>query len=175
MPLIKRYLLRDYSQFPAAAVRYWVLSNSEKCPYFWVNETSDILDEFLQLEEANGCIPEQGITSSNIDAVKQHKEQVYLQHPAPILINTWRSSKLPFQVRKRPTSRPPASLINAVVQDHFHVSDTETAYYQGLVLRKQKPNYVVQWTDGYEQTYTPAEIQSLLYDPVSYVYNFNQA
>eukprot|EP00963_Diacronema_lutheri_P004431 scaffold336_cov372-Pavlova_lutheri.AAC.5 len=88
MPLIKRYLLRDYSYFPAAAVWYWVLSDSEQCPHFWVDEASDILDEFLQLEETNGCIPEQVITSSNIDAVRRQKQQVYLQHPAPILVNT---------------------------------------------------------------------------------------
>jgi len=128
MPLIKRYLLRDYSQFPTAAARYWVLSDSEQCPYFWVDETSDILDEFLQLEETNGSIPQQGSTSSNIDAVRRHKQQVYLQHTTPILVNTWQSSKLPFQVRKRPTFRRPTSLINALVQDHFHVSDIETSY-----------------------------------------------
>ena len=175
VPQVKRYLLRDYSQFPAAAVRYWVLSDSENCPYFWVDETSDLLDEFLQLEETNGCIPEQGITSTNINAVKQHKEQVYLQHPAPILVNTWQSSRLPFQVRKRPAFRQPSTLINAVVQDHFHISDSETAYYQGLVIRKNNAKYVVRWTDGYEQSYSHSEIQALLYDPISYVYSFNQA
>lgn len=65
----------------------------------WVNETSELLDEFLVLEENNGDFPEQGITASNLEKVEQHKHQVYFEYPAPILVNTKTSSKLPFQTR----------------------------------------------------------------------------
>ena len=132
---IVRYLLRDYSLFPQDSVRYWVRTDSVSTPFMWVNETSHLLEEFLLLEETNGCIPETGITQSNYQQVKQHKEQVYLQSPAPIMVNTWTSSQLPLQVRKRPRFKPPANLLHAVVQDLFHVTDDKSEFYQGEVIR----------------------------------------
>eukprot|EP00963_Diacronema_lutheri_P004129 scaffold313_cov378-Pavlova_lutheri.AAC.11 len=170
-----RYLLRDYSLFPAASVRYWVQTDSVSTPFVWIDGTSYLLEEFLSLEGTNGCIPETGITQNNFQHVKQHKQEVYLQSPAPIMVNTWTSSHLPMQVRKRPRFKPPADLPHAVVQDLFHVTDDKSEFYQGTVIQKHDKRCRVQWTDGYESTHTVAEIQTMLYDPISYIYDFNHA
>ena len=170
--IIQSYLLRDYQLFPQQFVRYWVKTTSTTEPYMWVNETSELLDEFLVLEENNGCIPEQGIIASNLEKVEQHKHQVYLQYPAPILVNTWTSSKLPFQTRRRPAYKPPHILQQAVVQQLFHASNGTQAYFQGIVIGRSSEKYCVRWTDGIEQNYRAAEIRVMLYDPISYVYDF---
>ena len=169
---IQRYLLRDYKHFPHKPVRYWVQTDSSEAPYMWVDESSDLLDEFLKLEENNGCIPEQGICPENKEAVSTHKQQVYLQYPAPVLINTWQSNQLPLQTRKRPPFKPPKKLHNAVVQQLFHETDDVQAYYQGIVTKVNTSNCVVQWTDGHKTRHPHAEIQSMLYDPISYAYDF---
>ena len=77
---IRRYLLRDYSVFPARPVRYWIERNLADASqrYFCVDESSTLLKEFLPLEETNGCIPEKGISPTNYDAVKTHKKTAYL-------------------------------------------------------------------------------------------------
>eukprot|EP00963_Diacronema_lutheri_P013206 scaffold2344_cov394-Pavlova_lutheri.AAC.3 len=98
-----------------------------------------------------------------------------MQCPAPIMVNTWTSHRLPFQVRKRPAFKPPANLLHAVVQDLFHVTDEQSAYYQGMVIAKKEQIYRVRWTDGYETSYTKSEIYHILYDPISYIYDFNHA
>ena len=170
--VIQRYLLRDYQFFPQHPVRYWAKTTSTSEPCVWINETSELLDEFLPLEENNGCIPEQGITPNNINAVEQHKKQVYLQSPAPILVNTWTFARLPLQVRRRPKVKKLTDLQNAVVEQLFHISDHTQAYYQGQVYKQQGSRYWVRWTDGVEQSYTSNEIQAMLYDPISYVYDF---
>ena len=168
---IDRYLLRDYHLFPQQPVRYWVQIRSTATPYMWVEESSELLDEFLPLEENNGCIPEQGIGKHNYEAVKQHKLQVYLQHPSPIMVNTWTSSQLPFQTRRRPTFKPPANLLHAVVQQLFQISGKPN-YYQGIVVSSTKTTCCIRWTDGQIYHYTPAEVRSMLYDPISYIYDF---
>eukprot|EP00963_Diacronema_lutheri_P008487 scaffold753_cov390-Pavlova_lutheri.AAC.19 len=132
---IRRYLLRDYRYFPHKPVRYWVQKDSAETPYVWVDESSDLLDEFLSLEENNACIPERGISDENKEAVKIHKQQIYLQYPSPILVNTWTSARLPVQTRTRPAFKPPQTLLNAVVQQLFHISETNQAYYQGWLSR----------------------------------------
>lgn len=115
-----------------------------------MDESSDLLDEFLKVEENNGCIPEQGIHPGNKEAVKNHKQQVYLQYPTPRLINTWTSNHLPLQTRKRPPFRPPQKLHNAVVQQLFHETDNDQAYYQGIVTKVNPSSCTVQWTDGHK-------------------------
>ena len=172
---IRRYLLRDYSTFPARPVRYWIESNltDPSQRYFWVDETSNLLEEFLELEETNGCIPEQGITPANYDAVRTHKQTTYLQSPCPIMVNTWSSTKLPFQTRRQPQSPSLKTLIGAVVQDLFHLDGHDRpAYYQGLVTSNIDELYEVLWTDGKKDYYLEDQIRSMLYNPVAYIYNF---
>eukprot|EP00963_Diacronema_lutheri_P012546 scaffold1816_cov416-Pavlova_lutheri.AAC.2 len=172
---IRRYLLRDYSTYPTRPVRYWVESNlaDPSQRYFWVDETSTLLDEFLPLEERNGCIPEQGITPANYDSVKVHKKTVYLQAPNPIMVNTWTSSKLPFQTRQRPRPQRISDLQGAVVQELFHLQGhDEPAYYQGVVQKQQDGLYEVLWTDGKRDYYLQDQIKAMLYDPLSYVYTY---
>eukprot|EP00963_Diacronema_lutheri_P006444 scaffold561_cov380-Pavlova_lutheri.AAC.10 len=146
---IRRYLLRDYRYFPHKPVRYWVPTDSAETP----------------LEENNGCIPERGIIDENKEAVKTHKQQIYLQYPSPILVNTWTSARLPLQTRKRPAFKPPHILLNAIVQELFHISETNQAYYQGLVIKVKKQTCTIQWTDGHKSQHTQAEVRSMLYDP----------
>eukprot|EP00963_Diacronema_lutheri_P006509 scaffold572_cov535-Pavlova_lutheri.AAC.1 len=132
---IRRYLLRDYSAFPAQPVRYWVEGNmaDPSQRYFWVDETAALLEEFLPLEEQNGCIPEQGILPANFDAVQTHKKTTYLQSPNPIMANTWPYHKLPYQTRRRPPSPPRTTLLNSVVQELFHLEgQDQPAYFQGM-------------------------------------------
>ena len=167
---IRRYLLRDFSNFPT--VRYWVESDSTTDRYFFIDETPTLLDDILTFEEANGALPEQGITPQNITQVQQHKESVYLQFPSPILENTWPFRFLPYQTRSRPQRRPPATLLHAVVQTHFTVDDRDI-YYQGKVTSITGDQYIVLWTDGGQTTHSHTDIQTMLYDPVSAVYDFS--
>ena len=169
---IRRYLLRDYRLFPKQPVRYWVQTDSLEAPYMWVEESSDLLNEFLTLEETNGCIPEQGISLENKEAVKRHKQQVYLQYPNPILTNTWTSAILPLQTRKRPPFRPPKELLQAIVHQLFQETDNTKAYYQGEVIQVNPSKCIVLWTDGHRSHHSPQDVRSMLYDPISYVYDF---
>ena len=116
--------------------------------------------------------PEQGICPENKEAVRTHKQQVYLQHPAPVLINTWQSNQLPLKTRKRPPFKPPKKLHNVVVEQLSHETDDVQAYYQGIVTKVNTSNCVVQWTDGHQSRNPHAEIQSMLYVPISYAYDF---
>jgi len=170
---IRRYLLRDYSMFPTLPVRYWIESNLTDASqrYFWVDETSSVLEEFLPLEENNGCIPEQGITPSNYEAVRTHKKTTYLQSPSPIMINTWPFTKLPYQTRRRPRLVVPSDLVGCVIQELFHIDD-KPVYYQGLVQQRQESQYEILWTDGKTDHYQEQKVRSLVYDPVAYVYDF---
>eukprot|EP00963_Diacronema_lutheri_P006250 scaffold538_cov413-Pavlova_lutheri.AAC.5 len=145
---IPRYLLRDYKHFPYKLVRYWVQTDSAKTPYIWVDESSDLLDELLKLEENNGCIPEQGIHPGNKEAVKTHKQQVYLQYPTPILINTWTSNHLPLQTHN------------------------DQAYYQEIVTKVNPSSCTVQWTDEHKSRHPYVDVRTMLYDPISYAYEF---
>lgn len=138
----------------------------------WVEESSDLLDEFLTLEETNGCIPEQGISLENKEAIKKHKQQVYLQYPNPILTNTWTSAILPMQTRKRPPFRPPKELLQAIVHQLFQETDNTKAYYQGEVIQVNPSKCIVLWTDGHRSHHSPQDVRSMLYDPISYVYDF---
>ena len=171
---IRRYLLRDYSVFPARPVRYWIESNLADASqrYFWVDESSTLLEEFLPLEENNGCIPEKGISPTNYDAVKTHKKTAYLQSPDPIMINTWTYAKLPYQTRRRPPFVVPTNLIGCVVQELFHLGNHKTAYYQGQVTDESNGQFEVLWTDGKTEKYSEQKVRSMVYDPVAAVYDF---
>lgn len=172
---IRRYLLRDYSAFPAQPVRYWVEGNmaDPSQRYFWVDETATLLEEFLPLEEQNGCIPEQGILPANFDAVQTHKKTTYLQSPNPIMANTWPYHKLPYQTRRRPPPPPRTTLLNSVVQELFYLEgQDQPAYFQGMVHAYQDKQYEVLWTDGKKDFYQEEQIKAMLYDPVSYIYDF---
>ena len=172
---IRRYLLRDYSAFPARPLRYWIESNLTDTSqrYLWVDKTSNLLEEFLELEETNGCIPEQGITPANYNAVQTHKQTTYVQPPCPIMVNTWSSTKLPFQTRRRPQSSPLQTLVGEVVQDLFHLDGLgRPAFYQGLVTSSSNELYEVFWTDGKMVYYLEDQIRLMLYDPAAYIYNF---
>eukprot|EP00963_Diacronema_lutheri_P003314 scaffold280_cov391-Pavlova_lutheri.AAC.16 len=120
--------------FPARPVRYWIESNLADAwqRFFWVDESSALLEEFLPLEENNGSIPQKGISPSNYDAVKTHKRTVYLQSADPIMINTWTQAKQPYHTRRRPIVAVPTNLIGCVVQVLFHLGNHKAAYYRGL-------------------------------------------
>ena len=142
---IRRYLLRDYLVFPARSLRYWVENNLADASqrYFSVDESSTLLEEFLPLEENNGCIPEQGINPSNYDSVRTHKKTVYLQSPKPIMANARTYAKLPYQARPKPAVPDLASLVGCVVQELFHAEDQQPAYFQWLVMDKDREHYPV--------------------------------
>eukprot|EP00963_Diacronema_lutheri_P000657 scaffold42_cov432-Pavlova_lutheri.AAC.1 len=139
---IRRYLLRDYSIFPARPVRYWIESNLADASqrYFRVDESSTLLEEFLSLEENNGCILEQGISPSNYDSVRTHKKTVYLQSPEPIMVNTWIYAKLPYQTRRRPTVPTPANLVGFVVQELFHTGTNNLCITRDSWLARKGTN-----------------------------------
>lgn len=170
---IRRYLLRDYSAFPTLPVKYWIESNLTDASqrYFWVDESSPLLEEFLPLEENNGCIPEKGITPANYEAVRTHKKTTYLQSPAPIMINTWPFNKLPYETRRRPQLPAPSDLVGCVIQELFHLED-RPVYYQGLVQEKEGDLFEVLWTDGKTDYYLEHQVRSMIYDPVAYIYDF---
>ena len=155
-------------------MRYWIESNLADASqrYFWVDESSTLLEEFLPLEENNGCIPEKGISPTNYDAVKTHKKTAYLQSPDPIMINTWTYAKLPYQTRRRPPFVVPTNLIGCVVQELFHLGNHKTAYYQGQVIDESNGQFKVLWTDGKTEKYSEQKVRSMVYDPVAAVYDF---
>ena len=172
---IRRFLLRDYTAFPAQPVRYWIESNlaDSSQRFFWIDETAAILEEFLPLEEKNGCIPEQGIAPNNYNAVLVHKKTAYLQSPSPIMVNTWTFTKLPFQTRRRPRFTAPANLEGQVVQELFHTPDRpDPEYFQGLVDSMEDGLYKILWTDGKVDYYLEEQVRAMVYDPVAYVYDF---
>eukprot|EP00963_Diacronema_lutheri_P013679 scaffold2678_cov356-Pavlova_lutheri.AAC.5 len=126
---LRKYLLRDYSQFPT--IRYWVetdLSNADR--YIFFDETSQLLEDILSFEEQNGALPEKGITTANKVQIQKHKETVYLQYPNPILQNTWPFRFLPYQTRTRPNYKAPSSTHQAVVQSRFIVDGSTFMPFQ---------------------------------------------
>jgi len=168
---LRRYLLRDYSQFPT--VRYWVETDSSNADrYIFIDETAELLEDILSFEEQNGALPEKGITTANKDQVQKHKETVYLQYPNPILQNTWPFRFLPYQTRTRPKYKVPSSTHQAVVQSHFTV-DGSTVYYQGIIESLNRRSVTVCWTDGGRTIHPRSSLSNLLYDPVSAVYDFS--
>eukprot|EP00963_Diacronema_lutheri_P008058 scaffold693_cov491-Pavlova_lutheri.AAC.1 len=153
---IRRYLLRDYSLFPGGPVRYYVEGNQSDAAkrYFWVDESTEILNEFLALEENNGCIPEKGINLANIKAVREHKVKAYLQYPSPILVNTWTYQRLPFSTRRPPSWKRPLSLKGQIVHEFFHEEGTTGSFYQGQVTQVTNRECRILWTDGQMSTYS---------------------
>eukprot|EP00963_Diacronema_lutheri_P002778 scaffold211_cov443-Pavlova_lutheri.AAC.3 len=169
---IRRFRLRDYATFPTQPVRYWVESSVSDSSqrFFWIDETAALLEEFLPLEEANGCIPEQGITPSNYNAVFTHKKTAYLQSPSPIMIHTWTFTKLPFQTRRRPRFIVPTELAGQVVQELFHTPDrSDPAYFQGLVDSIEDGLHKIKLTDGKIDYYLGEQVRAMVYDPVAYI------
>ena len=162
---VARYLVRDFSQFPAKAVRYWVRGHDQQT--CWIDEDATILDEILDLEETNGCLPECGIDKRNRHAVEQHKQDAYLLTPNPVLQDTWTWTSMPYSTRQRQTWQPPTKLSGSVVMDAFEV-DQGVQYYQGIV---QSDGRTIVWTDGYKTCHTAAEIRSMLYNPVAVAYS----
>eukprot|EP00963_Diacronema_lutheri_P005775 scaffold458_cov424-Pavlova_lutheri.AAC.2 len=63
-------------------------------------------------------------------------------------------------------------MLDAVVQAHFTV-DNSDIYYQGKVTSVIDNRYTVIWTDGGRTIHSHADIQAMLYDPVSAVYDFS--
>ena len=175
IPRIRRYLLRDYSLFPEQPARYYVESNQSDAAerYFWINESTEILNEFLALEENNGCIPEKGISSRNVKAVRAHKVNTYLQYPSPIVSNTWTYQKLPFATRRPPTWKPPQRLKGQIVHEFFYEEGTSGSFYQGRVVEDTSKGCRILWTDGQTSIYSRQKTRSLLYNPVAYVYDFH--
>eukprot|EP00963_Diacronema_lutheri_P005164 scaffold391_cov412-Pavlova_lutheri.AAC.1 len=172
---IRRFLLRDYATFPTQPVRYWVESSlaDSSQRFFWIDETAALLEEFPPLEEANGCIPEQGISPSNYNAVFTHKKTAYLQSPSPIMVNTWTFTNLPFQTRRRPRFIVPTELAGQVVQELFHTPDrSDPAYFQGLVDSIEDGLHKIIWTDGKIDYYLGEQVRAMVYDPVACVYDF---
>ena len=162
---VARYLLRDFSTFPKNTVRYWARTHDGQT--FWIDEDSTILDEILDLEEHNGCLPECGIHRHNLSDIQLHKEDNYLLIPKPILKNTWTWTSLPYTTRQRQVWKPPPTLVGAVVMDAFEI-DQGVQFYQGIIEADQ---HTVTWTDGKQTQHSLSELKAMLYNPIAVVYN----
>ena len=172
---MRRYLLWDYSLFPERPVRYYVESNESDASerYFWINESREILNEFLALEENNGCIPERGISPRNVKAVRSHKINTYLQYPSSIVSNTWTYQKLPLATQRPPSSKPPLRLKGQIVHELFYEEGTSGSFYPGHVAEDTGKGCRILWTHGYTSIYSHQKTRSLLYNPIAYVYDFH--
>ena len=172
---ICRFLLLDYTPFPAHPVHYWIESNlaDSSKRFYSIDEIAAVLEEFLPLEEKNGCIREQRIAPNNYNAVLVHKKTANLLSPSPIMVNTWTFTKLPFETRRRPWFTALANLEGQVVQELFHTPDRpDPEYFLGLVDSMEDGLYKILWTDGKVDYYLEEQVRAMVYDPVAYVYDF---
>jgi hypothetical protein len=170
---ILRYLIRDFSRFPAHAVQYYVEADLQSAAdrYFFIDETADLLDDILAFEAHNGCLPERGIHPANRARVTRHKELVYLVTPCPILQNTWHWA-LPYSTRRPPRVKLKLK-VGSVVQQLFFLDDETPQYFQGVVttMDESAQKCTIQFTDGGVAHHTLDSAGSMLYDPIRAVYD----